>query len=584
MNILEFIRKNSILVVIVIVGIALGLIMSEYNRKDGSLAGDYMLGTSGRNYNQADVEQLSSYAKHFTSELISAYPDRLRTQLDSDGDGKLTDTEQDAFEARFTLNTAAQRNMQEIEKIYTLWQYGTTGIPSLNIATNRAIIEAEGEALGLIPSKEQIDAYIKSMPAFQNEDGSFDQKLYQRLSGFNGTTTDQVRERAFRRFISDLMVWQAIEHLLTQGMQLDDRMAATLLNASLQDIQLKTAWLAASSIPTVAEPSEEELKAYWEENKMRYLSKAQRRASLYTLTPAEGISIEELYATTEQIMQTIAESNQADIDTLLSQAAQNTEYAPFTFKGADGSSHQSFEAFTSDTIPAALAMELQSEKGSTTLGGLAFEIEAAPSFEAHDEQKKSGQSVRSNIKQLRGFFPTPEGTFALLRVDAQLAPSVLEYEAAKEMAKSDLIAERQEQALLTAAEKLEADMKKKLTQDGADKAFELATAAGAIVEDYGPVNPETPTGLPIGMNAAALYAVPSGSFAPLSIIPTQGARISLVLSRSYTDSPELTAVRNSILLPELNKEFREKLILDWLHQSYRKFQVEYNTEAVKAQQ
>ncbi len=581
MNILEFIRKNSILVVIVIVGIALGLIMSEYNRNDGSLAGNYLLSVDERNYNQNDVAQLSDYADHFAGALVSAYPSRLREELDSDGDGQLTEAEAQVFEARFMQDTAVRININEIEKIYTLWQYGTTGNPKLNIATNRAIIEAEGAALGIIPSKEQIDTYIQNMPIFKNADGSFDQALYQRLSGFNGKATDQVRERAFRRFISDLMVWQSIEHLITQGVQLEDRMAIALLNVSLQDIQLKTAWLPAASIPPVAEPTEEELKAYWEENKFRYMSEAERRASLYTLTPAEGISVDELYATTEQIMLTIAESNQANIDDLLESASQNPEYAPFNFKSSDGKTHQEFSAFTSDAIPAGLSMELQSSKGDTTLGGLAFEIDAAPSFEAYDEQKKTGETPRTNIKQLRGFYPTTDGKLALLRVDAVLEPTELDYDAAKEMAKKDLIREKQANALRATAEKLDVDMKKALAEGGADKAFALATAAGATVEDYGPVNPETPTGLPVGMNAAALLAVPSGSLAPLTVIPQEGARISLVLSRSYTDSPELTAARNSILLPDLNQGYREKIVLDWLHQAYNKFQVEFNAEALK---
>ncbi len=581
MNILEFIRKNSILVVIVIVGIALGLVMSEYNRKDGSLAGDYLLSVNNRSYNQSDAAQLSEYAKHFAAELVSAYPSRLREELDSDGDGQLTEAEAQIFEARFMQDTAARMNINQIEKIYTVWQYGTTGQPMLNIATNRAIIEAEGEALGIIPSKEQIDTYIKTMPIFQNADGSFDQKLYQRLSGFNGKTTDQVRERAFRRFISDLMVWQTIEHLVTQGVQLDDRMAIALLNVSLQDIELKTAWLPAVSIPPVAEPSEEELKAYWEENKFRYMSKAERRASLFTLTPAEGASVDELYATTEQIMLNIAESNQANIEDLLESASKNLEYAPFTFKTADGKTHQEFGSFTSDSVPAGLAMALQNAKGDTTLGGLAFEVEAAPSFAAQDEQKKSGQKVRTNIKQLRGFYPTPDGKLALLRVDAVLAPTELAYEAAKEMAKKDLLREMQAKALRTTAEKLAEDMKKALAEGGADKAFALATEAGATVEDYGPVNPETPSGLAVGIDAAALLAVPTGSFAPLTVVPQEGARISLVVSRVYTDSPELTAARNEILLPELNRSYREKIMLDWLHQSYSKFQVEFNAEALK---
>ncbi len=573
MNILEFIRKNSILVVIVIAGIALGLIMSEYGNKGDQLAGDMAFQVNDRSYNAQEVGELSSYAERYFQELIYAAPRRLRNLHDSDGDGKLTAAEEEAYTKAMTDDVAAQTAMQALENAYKAWQYGFANQSAINIATNRVIIQEEGKALGILPSKEQVDAYIQNMPIFKQPDGSFDQQLYRRLAGYTSGRVDNIQERYFRQFIADLMVWQALQHLLVDGMELDSRAAVATLNISLQDISVKSAWLPSSAVPAIKDPSEEEIKAYWQVHKNRYLSDAQRVVSLYTLTPAEGISIEELYATSEQLMQTIAESNQADIDQMLATASQNPELAPFTYKAADGKTHQSFTAYTQAQIPAELSMEIEGARGSSTLGGLAFEVEAAPSFEDHSKNQKEGVTPRTNIKQLRGFFPTPEGKLVLLRVDAQLQPGVLPFESAKEMAKTDLIKELKLKALTATAEELNKKVGEALAKEGVDQAFALATAAGASVEDVKGINPETPTGLPVGMDSADLLTVASGQLAPLQIVPEQGARITAVTGRVYSDSPELSNIRDTMLLPQLNQIYRDKIMLDWIHQSYKKMNV-----------
>jgi hypothetical protein len=69
---------------------------------------------------------------------------------------------------------------------------------------NRAVIQAQAEELGIAPSKEQIDTYLQAMPVFKKKDGSFDQELYQRLTGFRNGAANNQQEKAFRSVISEL--------------------------------------------------------------------------------------------------------------------------------------------------------------------------------------------------------------------------------------------------------------------------------------------------------------------------------------------------------------------------------------------
>ncbi len=590
MNILEFIRKNSILVLIVIVGIALGLIMSEYGQRSASLSGDYLIQVDGRNYNREDLGTLGEKGFVYLSSIISAGPERLRNAADADGNGQLNEEEMTVFNRMLGNNLALQLSMMQLERIKLLWSSSGTANDVVNIAITRALIAAEAERLGIVPSKEQIDTFIQTMPVFQKADGTFDQELYQRLAGFHGGQADQAQERAFRAFISDIMVWQIIQHLVSTDLALDDRAAMNMINIEWQNFVGKAAWLPISSIPAPATPSEEEIRAYWELNKGNYLSEPECAVSLYSLTPAEGISLDELAYTSDLIMEDITQRGQVNLDEILEEASKNPEYTAFQYKSADGVTHQSFPAYTRGNVPEGLAQKMGGSSvagaaDSLSLGEIAFQVTEAPTPEElaklKAEEASTGTPLKNGIKQLRGFYSSADGkSLQLLRVDSLLPATELPYEAAKAAATADLITELHEKALVATAEKLYADMQVAFKDGGADAAMKLATDAGATVEDFDDVRANIPGG-PRGVNNIALISTKSESFAPLVIEKGEGAAITLLLSRNYQDGAGFSETKLNSDMPRLNEELRRNVMLDWFSYAAKKYNLQVNEEALK---
>lgn len=572
MNILEFIRKNSILVIIVIAGVGAGLLMMDYGDKGSSITGDYLIQVDGTSYSDLEAYTLGGNGEAYLRQLISAAPQKLRTRFDANQNEQLDDAEMAELQAYLTDNPSIQDSMNNLEAIYQAWGYGQFKEEQINFALNRAIIQAEGNKLGIYPSKEQIDSYIEALPAFINADGSFDHALYRRMSGYRGDLADNAAEKAFRSVVADIIVWQSIQKLLTQDMAQQAQTESSLIDANMQDMYGKTAWIDASLIES-APPTEEESKAYWEENKTRYLSEEERVVSLYTLTPAAESNIDELMTTAELLMQDIAQGNGSGIDELLATAAENPENAPFTYLTAEGKSHITLPSCTEANAAPELLQEIEGKDGLIPLSQVAFTVDGAPSMETYNNALTAGQAAPAvNIKQIRGFYPTQAGTLVMMVVNATQAPSVLPYEQAKAAADIDFITDAKLTNLTNKANELQASMQSALTEQSLDAAFQLATDKAAEVSDFGPISIEANSDLPQGLNPAALMATPSNQFTPIVISP-EGARISAVTRRTVMDGPEIAAFKTVQMLPIASKKLQQQILIDWLHMSYQKFNV-----------
>ncbi len=575
MNILEFIRKNSILVIIVIAGVGAGLLMMDYGNKSSSISGDFYIQVDGTSYSAQEAYNLGGNGEGYLRQLISAAPKKLRTRFDIDQNEQLDDAEMASLQAYLQESPQIQASMNKLESIYQAWGYGQVKQEEINFAVNRAIIQAEGKALGIYPSKEQIDSYIEAMPAFINVDGSFDQKLYRSMSGYRGDLADNATEKAFRSVIADIIVWESLQKLLTKDMAPQSQSEIALLDANMQDMYGKTAWLDASLIES-STPTEEESKTYWEENKENYLSEEQRIVSIYTLTPSAESNIDDLMTTAELLMQDIAQSNGTGIDELLATAAENPENAPFTYLTTEGKSHITLPACTKANAATELLQEIEGKDGLIPLSQIAFTVDGAPSMETYNKAIAAGQAApATNIKQIRGFYPTQTGTLVMLIVNATEAPTVLPYEQAKEASDIDYIADSKLKNLTTKANELQESMQAALEKDGLDAAFQLATEASAEVADFGPVAIEANTDLPQALDPTALLAVASGQFAPIVITPA-GARISAVTNRTVMDGPEIAAFKTMQMLPMSSAKLQQQILIDWLHMSYQKFAVKLN--------
>ena len=575
MTILEFIRKNSLLVLIVIVGVGAGLVMMDYSGKASAFSRDFYIKVNGTGYSYPEAAALGENGKEFLSSLFSATR-QMVDQFDENGDGQLSEQEAAALEAWEKAHPEVAQFYAKLNSIYSAWNSGVAHEDATNVAICRAMLKAEADALGLHPSEAQIDTYLQGMPPFRMQDGSFNQELYRRLAGYRRGTPNRVQEETFRDVIADMMIWDSLQSLVSAGVSYNTQAQLAQVDAYTQSISGRTAWLPASAVPAPADPSEEELKAYWEEHKELYKSPERRIVSVYTLAPGAESNMENLLFTTDALMQELSQANGQGLDKILADAAENPEFDPFTYLQEDGSTHTTYPLSTQEELNTALGDKVNYDGEETSLSRVAFgELADAPTVQAYEAAKAAGNAEQNlSIKQIRGFYTTVDGKLKLVRIEAVETPTVLPYEEARERALADFRAVRAASALDTYAQKLYDEMTKLAAEKDLTAAFAHAAEAGAQVETYGPLEmAQAFTALPRGVADADLLGTASGKLARLAVLK-EGAAITSVERRTVPDSPALTMQKRAYILPVENARLRRSLMQDWKNAAYARFNVQ----------
>lgn len=575
MNILEFIRRNSLLVLIVIVGVGAGLVMMDYSGKGSAFARDFYIRVDNTNYSYPEAAALGENGSQFLSSLFSATRDVIGSP-DQNEDGTVSADEEAAFMSLQREHPEAVEAINKLNDIYAGWHYGVAKDGAVNVAINRAMIKAEGERLGIYPTEEQVDACLRAMPAFKKSDGSFDTELYRRLTGFRRGNANRVQEEAFRSVVADMMLWEAVARLVNADVAYDSDSQEKIINAFTQSISGRTAWLPREAVEKPAAPTEEQVREFWEAHKEDYKSEERRIISVYTLSPAADSNMENLLYTTDALMQELSQANGRGLDQLLDSASQNPEFDPFLYKEQDGATHRTYELSTQEELSKTLTDVVASDGAETSLAKVAFEeTPDAPAPADYEATKAAGDPERAvSIRQIRGFYTTTDNKLKLIRIEAVEPPSVLPYEQARELAMADLVAQREDEALTRTAQKLHEDMKQAIGEKGLQGAFEIAAKAGAQVEDYGPVRlAQMDASLPEGMSVHELLGSPSGQLTPPTILPT-GARISAVTQRTIEDSPALNMQKRLFVLPTENARLRSDMMREWQNAAFTRFQVQ----------
>ncbi len=575
MTFLEFIRKNSLLVLIVILAIGAGLLMMDYGNQGSTFSRDFHIQVNGTNYATPEVYSMGESASGTIQNLVSATHTKLRNRFDANGDEELSTDEQAAMSAWIQENPQFEAALTRLQYIMEAWCYGLCKNAEENIAINRAVLHEEAKALGIFPSKEQIDAYITSLPAFINADGSFDQKLYQNLTGYYDGVANNPVEQSFRNVIADIIIWETIGSLVTTDVTYNSKAQSEIVDVSCQSIKGKTAWLPTDKVQAPAEPTEEEVKAYWDTNKEKYKSEQRRIVSVYTLTPGKDVTIDGLMNTADSIMMDLSMANGVGIDNILENTANNPEHFEFTYKNEDGSTHTTLPLSTEADAPALLQTEVAHNGKNTTLAAIAFnDVDSASTVAAYEEAVKNGSADKlSNIQQYRGFYLTNDNKLILIKVEAIEQPSVLPYEQARADALADLKQERADNALAIAAEKLYKEMGDAVAAgETTDAVFAKATATGAEVSDFGPVTLDIDSQLPEGLSPKALTTTATGKLCPL-VVQSNGARISSVTERTVPQTTEYNFAKLMYLMPRHNALLSNQVMLDWLNTAYIRYNV-----------
>lgn len=572
MTILEFIRRNSIIVLIAIAGVGLGLIVMDYAGSGSAFSRDFYVKVNGTGYSYPETMALGENGDGYLAQLTSAAHARMVSNFDADENEKLDEAESAKQAEWLAKNPDFEDFVENISEARWFWSFGGASRAEDNVAINRAIIRAEGEALGLKPSPEQVDAYIKSMPIFRKDDGSFDTDLYKRLCGLHGQASS-AQERVFRDLVSDLITWDALCSFYSANLIAHPSTQEKLADVLSQHISGRSAWLPATAVPSPAEPTEEEIKAFWESTSANYLTDEQRVITLYTLE-AENGNMDDRVG--DEIMEKLSMADGKGMDDIIRATADNPENEPFSYKS------ETYGLSPLAGVADGLKLSVPFKGKDSTVAEIAFnEVKTATPYDTYKAAADKGtQASLLTINQIRGYYRTRDGKFIIVCVNAIQEPVVMTYEQARDKALAALKKQKADSALSDAAKKLYDDMAATLKAEGLDAAFAKATAAGAAVQNFGPSSIETARGLPQGVSIQELITVPTNTLAPLSTT-AEGASITAVTSRTYEDTEEYRALRKMLSM-QLNSQLRSQaIILDWLQDAYKRYEVLLSEQAAR---
>ena len=145
---------------------------------------------------------------------------------------------------------------------------------------DQAVIDQEVGRLKLAVSDSLVRNHVHSMPAFRNESGIFDKDLFNRILHSNNLTE--------AKFLSEIRS-SLLDHQLIGTLSAGVMLPKFYLEALFQGLEEKREFVSvsipASKMTLKAEPTEEELKVYFDQNKAQFTVPEYRAVSLLRLDP-----------------------------------------------------------------------------------------------------------------------------------------------------------------------------------------------------------------------------------------------------------------------------------------------------------
>lgn len=149
--------------------------------------------------------------------------------------------------------------------------------PVVEFMVNRQLIRSLAEEMGIYPSTESVGNFLRDSGYFsKGSEQSFDEAEFER---FKSTTLGsyQLNHSEFIELIRDEIRFRQISSIITGDLAFDDAIKSRIADRQMQTIDLGFALINTQRYRDQVNPSEEEIQAYWEENKSKYLTEEQRQ-------------------------------------------------------------------------------------------------------------------------------------------------------------------------------------------------------------------------------------------------------------------------------------------------------------------
>ena len=247
---IEHIQKYKVIIMIALVAVGAGFVLGGSSlMRRASGAGRPMLKIAGRTYDDVEYQNLGTGS----FELVSNLAQR--------GDFGL-------YQFLMGLSTGATSQKDAPEKFFI----------------GRMILRQAKEEFGVYPGEDEISNYIRELRAFADKDGKFNEETYRHFIekgiGRLGMTEGDLRELA-----SDVLASKKINAILGTGLGVNRDIVAQNLALDNQQITGEVARLDLDPFEAKIEPTEEQIKAYWENLQDAFTTEPLRKFTYFLVAP-----------------------------------------------------------------------------------------------------------------------------------------------------------------------------------------------------------------------------------------------------------------------------------------------------------
>jgi peptidyl-prolyl cis-trans isomerase D len=456
---IENIRKYKGLIVLFIVIVIVALIVGiKDDLFRGGAGGQAMLKIGGRTYNDKEFNKLGQGAFDLASGLARS------------GDFGL-------YQFIMSLSTGATGQDDAAEKFFI----------------GRMLIRQAKEEFGVYPGEEEISEYIRTLRAFTGEDGKFNPENYRNFVekgiGRLGMTEGDLRELA-----SDVLASKKITAIVGTGLGVNRDVVSQLLALDNQQIDGEIARLSIDTYEAAIQPSDDEIKTYWETLKDAFTTEPRRKFTYIIATPdmpAEPAAEEAPKDTIADAAMTDEAKKEAEKKKAEEKAKKDAELAEARRK-----KQTEIDALVDD-----FTFSLEEQKGSG-FEELAkknnWEVKTTEFFPASAPPKELDVALRASsrggkaVDELFRIEPTTdpisklsppiaigENQWLVARLDEEEKSRPKTFEEAKEQARDQYITEKATEAMKKAADDAVAKIKEGLA---AGKSFADAAKEAGIAE------------------------------------------------------------------------------------------------------
>lgn len=548
---LEFLRKHTVIVMAAVALVFVGLVFLNDGKSMPGGSAPPIFKVAGTSYTAKDFND--KYARYFEiarrSGLIEVY--------------------------------------QDIANLASI----ATNEPETTVMLYSILLRHEADRYGIYPGDDEIEQIIKVLPLFTNEDGSFNQEAYELAMSLGGKSNRQLNEASLREVVGDYIRFQVLRSVIANGVEINESFSKSLFESKAQNMEVNTAFLSESDYRPTTDPTEEQIKEYWEKHKQNYLSEETRDITVYLFKPKAPIEASDkskiptatldVMDEVDTLWEKIAETNAKEIDDMVNTMAKEKESLLTLEK-------KEYKAVKNSNEIQELQAVLNPAAGSTepTLIAKAYALvpNAGKMASMYDDKNQlvepEPKLTGMTADQVSTALVLEDGNVALLTVSNIMPIAPLKYEQARAAARSSLLDEMTEQNLLKAAQELQAKLTKEATTPEQFKS--IAETAKAKVEHWPSFNIMTiPPQMIAGRDVfLALRKVNDGGISEAIPSATEGAVIAQLVKRTIEDSPQMGQAETMSVL-EGTADMRSMLLRDWFTDCIKKYNVQILAEPRK---